>query len=365
MKLRLLYCIFLMLLFGGFTIQVSAQQIITAPSSNRHKPKPKPKKRVPSNRTTQTSMAVHRLISQKVTLKDGEVWYPLIYGKDTLFTTKKKEQEIASKYAKSMISSPILRALGVADFAENIIETFQNQCLGMYNSLQYSGVYSWGKFNKFLHEIIKLPEVRKWGIKMIGDFLVDFCKYYPKDFQKQTIADLQQFLSRINDMEVNNYTLDDRNNLYINGKREYELPHKLEGFVVRRVLVDKIPASEMKAYIQSILKRVQSVNTAGNPEVLVKYTLNNEVDFCISASGNYYYFKRRDIKIVPYKEDKNYPYEWCRRRRCTRVKYFSNGSEGYYDIETGNLYGSEWTKAVKSAGWRVLVESSGEVIVQE
>ena len=301
---------------------MSAQQDIIAPPPV-NKPKPKPRKRhVPTrSKPNANATGVFKMVSKKVVLNDNDVWFPTSYF-DTIYT-KKKELEIAEKYAKKMINSPILRALGVSDHADAIVGAFKSHCEGLYGSLEYQSTFTWnGGLNKFLHEVIKHAKVREWGVSLLGDMFVEFCKYYPKDFREKTIGDLQRILARVEDMDVREYkVVGDFAYLYINGKQaDFRITHSLEGFVVRRILLDNVSKSEIKTHLRTLISRIEKVDTSKNAVMMAQFTINNDITFCITARENYYLFRKTNKKFIPYKESDKYVYVW-KRRHGNRPEY--------------------------------------------
>lgn len=346
---------------------MSAQQDIIAPPPV-NKPKPKPRKRhVPTrSKPNANATGVFKMVSKKVVLNDNDVWFPTSYF-DTIYT-KKKELEIAEKYAKKMINSPILRALGVSDHADAIVGAFKSHCEGLYGSLEYQSTFTWnGGLNKFLHEVIKHAKVREWGVSLLGDMFVEFCKYYPKDFREKTIGDLQRILARVEDMDVREYkVVGDFAYLYINGKQaDFRITHSLEGFVVRRILLDNVSKSEIKTHLRTLISRIEKVDTSKNAVMMAQFTINNDITFCITARENYYLFRKTNKKFIPYKESDKYVYVWKRRAGSTRLKYTTDGTTRYYDIETGYKSSGEWKKYTDERMWRVFANNNGEVIIQE
>lgn len=367
MEKRIIAFLIGFLILGSYSNYISAQQDIIAPPV-KNKPKPQPKKRHAPTRSKPNANAtgVFKMVSKKVVLNDNDVWFPTSYF-DTIYT-KKKELEIAEKYAKKMINSPILRALGVSDHADAIVGTFKSHCEGLYGSLEYHSTFTWnGGLNKFLHEAIKHAKVREWGVSLLGDMFVEFCKYYPKDFREKTIGDLQRILARVEDMDVREYkVVGNFADLYINGKQaDFKTTHSLEGFVVRRILLDNVSKSEIKTHLRTLISRIEKVDTSKNAVMMAQFTINNDITFCITARENYYLFRKTNKKFIPYKESDKYGYVWKRRAGSTRLKYTTDGTTRYYDIETGYKTSAEWKKYTDERMWRVFVNNKGEVIIQE
>ena len=346
---------------------MSAQQDIIAPPPV-NKPKPKPRKRhVPTrNKPNGNAAGIFRMDTKKITLRDNDVWFSTSYF-DTTYA-EKKEVEIAQKYAKKMVNSPILRALGVSDHANVIVDAFKSHCVGLYGSLEYHSQFTWNRgLNEFLHKVIKHAKVREWGVSLLGDMFVEFCKYYPKDFREKTIGDLQRILARVEDMDVREYkVVGDFAYLYINGKQaDFRITHSLEGFVVRRILLDNVSKSEIKTHLRTLISRIEKVDTSKNAVMMAQFTINNDITFCITARENYYLFRKTNKKFFPYKESGGYNYIWKRRAGRTRLKYTTDGTTRYYDIETGYKSSGEWKKYTDERMWRVFANNNGEVIIQE
>lgn len=294
------------------------------------------------------------LLYNNISLQDNETF--VIKHDYYSHSLQQKESEIAYKYFNKIIQSPLMRSVGIQDtfhlqrWDDNtIIDTVSNylkdflygnftdehSSAPLYMATEfYSKSFSSRideNIGQYFHKFIKIKKVREFSVKILGDMLIDFCKVYPKDFKQKIITTLQDAKLFILKIPQHKYTIIN-GKLFTDGVLDCESV-TMKGFIIRRILTDKIPREEILGYINNLLTRIQTVDVSKNKDVLEIYNINDEFEYIICCIGNYlqnkkskkkYSFLSDDIK----KDLQTYFYISFNRYRypaynnCFKVVYF-------------------------------------------
>lgn len=329
-----------------------------------------------------SSFAQSAMFSKQVNLKTGDSLilspnYPT-YPKEA----HKKEMAIADKCADEILSSGLLKAFDVDKYGTGIREIIRYNCdkLYIYDGVDglcinvYAGVesknFDWDGYDGFLHKIIRVKAIRGFGYKVLTKLLVDFSSYYPKDFKNELIATLKDVSCFIDDMKHHKYTVvkgtyDGREccpEIHIDGK-ESDNSSYLKGFILRRIFLDEVPAEEIKKFVSSLSAKLKATNTKNNYDIFYKVTINDEIDYCYTAVGSYFYSKKTKQKVYSCEDLYN------RIHSAQRVVAIKDADKTYYKIYNG--WYNYWEK-----GWHyfskydedykyMLMDSAGQILFKE
>lgn len=331
-----------------------------------------------------SSFAQSAMFSKQVDLKTGDSLilspnYPT-YPKEA----HKKEMAIANKCADEILSSGLLKAFDIDKYGKGIREIIRYNCDKLYIDGGvddfciniYSGVksddFDWDGYYDFLHKIVRVKAIRGFGYKVLTKLLVDFASYYPKDFNNELIATLKDLSFFIGDMKHHKYTVvkstyEGREccpEIYIDGKGSNISPYSIKGFILRRIFLDEVPAEEIKKFVSSLSAKLKATNKENNYDIFYKVTINDEIDYCYTAAGAYFYSKKTKQKVYSCELLYNRIYS------AQRVFAIKDADKTYYKIYNG-WYDDDWkkrwcyfSKFDKDYKY-VLMDSAGQILFKE
>ena len=123
------------------------------------------------------------------------------------------------------------------------------------------------------------------------------CRLYPASAKKNILSLLDRAINLINYMEKHTYTVTEATITYKDGDtrtikalqkdgkiiggnmtdEELDIIYGMEGFFARRMLIDNISLSEIRAYLQTARKAVAGEDVSRKPEYIACYTINNDL----------------------------------------------------------------------------------------
>ncbi len=282
----------------------------------------------------------------------SDMTFDISYHYIDSITSSYKLKSIGNKYANEVVSNPILKTIGIEKKADcfydnikvplkdNIIEGINHS----YNNFYHYFVPFTRCIGTFLHKAIKIKKVREFAMNITGNFLVELCEYYPKDFKAMVIDKIKECQGFINnEMPKHKYEIVGKH-LFIDNKGvDLNIAQSMKVFILRRILMDNIPKEEINGYLNTLLHKVQAVDVSNNPDILLKININNHLDYCVSATGNYILIKNRKIK--PNKNIGDYPEITC----------LHDGYNYYYKIKYGTCW---WGNQV------FLVDTNGDIMYE-
>jgi hypothetical protein len=288
-----------------------------------------------------------------------------------------QEVEIANKYISEALSSPLLKAIGISGFEKDVKTAINDNIEGAYNDERFNPViyrvriFYNDEFNKYLHKIIKTTKVRDLLFDISSSIICDLCKLYPKDFKADVVNKLNRAISFVSTMKNHKYeavnldTWMEEQKLYIDGKENEEIALGLEGFLIRRVITDGFTIPELSNYLEKLLKMVDAVDVSDNSDVLSKVSINNDLTYYTTASGNYYLANKTNVKVFPY----NPEITSMQRYGLTKLQCIKDKNSNMYKISNGLLWGypeKKWElyehPDVKGV---ILIDDTGDVIMRE
>lgn len=298
-----------------------------------------------------------------ITLRNNDT--AIIQPDKYLKMTKYDELRIAQNFSNSLVSSTILKAMGVDAYKSDIEKYCKNLFVGIYKYDGYMPYYS-GNLN-FIHSIIRIKKVRDLSLQLAGAALRDLCRLYPQDFTGKIylqLCTLQDFFSALSQHEyeaiVDSYG---NYNLYIDGIENNEYAHHILGFLMRRVVLDQVSIQEIIDAVSQLRRDMESVFIDNNKDIYSKITINNEVDFCNTTGVNYYHFKNSDDTCYLYPRESSL---YMHMHGSSTIKFYKDNGESYYLIETGYVnYKNEWKPETGRFKQKILLDSNGNVIYRE
>ena len=246
-----------------------------------------------------------------------------------------KEKAIYTKYYNQVMSAGILKIMDIQKH-EDELKGFP-RCGSFYCThplLWNAGMFS---RDEYYHSLVRLKDVRDVLYGIASDMLVDLCKYFPKDFKTEVLSELREIQNTIQVCKKHRYECVD-GELHVDGVVNNEVTYGLEGFVARRICLDGIPVSEMEQYVSSLLKRLESVNTDGNADVLSEVTINNELSYCVGIEGLFLFSEKNKKKTLLFDD------EWYSRTPSIGQKvFYTKGPDGgFYKICNQAVKKGEW-----------------------
>lgn len=281
-----------------------------------------------------------------------------------------KEIAIGQKYADELLSSGLLRMMDIQDYEEDIRKMVQGNCYGLYNDVRIRKEYNCFEILKgltwdldsYIRKMLKIKKVREYVMSVVTRAMVDFCTYYPKDFKTNVVASLENIQLFMDQMPSHSFELVNRGDglldLYVDGRLNEKIPGTIRGFILRRILVDEVPADEIKGYVASMLKALRGAKNSSNPDVFYKISINDEINYFLTSTESYFQSKKSGVKVIPYED----PCNW--QIFVQGVYVIKDEKETYYKIRNG-VYGSDrvWIPDVPWAEPNeILMDSKCEVI---
>lgn len=309
-----------------------------------------------------TCFAQTAMYQYNITLRNNDT--AIIQPEKYLKMTKYDELRIAQNFSNSLVSSTILKAMGVDAYKSQIDKYCREVFVGVYKCYGVLPSYS-GKLD-FVHNIIRIKKVRDLCLQLASSTLCELCRLYPKDFtykMNKQLSIIEEFFTNYSQHEYEavvdaygNY------NLYIDGKESNYFAHMLPGFLIRRVIFDQVPTQEIVEAARKLKNDMKSVNIENNKSIFCKVTINNEVDFCCPASLNYYYFRKGNDTCYVYPPVNTY----SEMLGESTIKYYKDNGESYYMIETGYVnYKNQWRPYTDIRKQKILLDNNGNVIYRE
>lgn len=221
-------------------------------------------------------------------------------------------------------------------------ELLESDAYGLYNGYSSYGRLYGLFFRDYFRNLIKVPAVREYGYRVMGDMLVDFCSYFPKDFKEKVDDELKELLKTIKKCKKHQYGSimgqEGWNHLTVDGRINDDVAYTMEGMVARRICLDNIPASELEDFVYSLLSRLKSLDMRNNPEVLYKVTINNELSYCYGIEGPYFISEKNGMRTIPFVKK-----DYLLSSYYGQKVYCNNGSDGrYYKICNQRNSRGEW-----------------------
>jgi len=161
----------------------------------------------------------------------------------------------------------------------------------------YSEIESIEDYKRLSHnKLLQNKTVRKFGVKLAKMILKEMVEFYPKDFKKFTIQQIEYALAFMEDIPKHDYKVKWETNEYGYGWLEmydgeevdYAASQNLEGIILRRMLLNDIPLSELKSIAEELLSAVKEADNSECPDVRLIIRLNEDLAYCIGCEQPYF-----------------------------------------------------------------------------
>ena len=283
-----------------------------------------------------------------------------LYDKES--PIRAQEEVLAQKYTDDFTNLTLLRAIGIENYKTDIADVFKHSIAGAYDSYNILAPMSAGsKLKSFIKKISANETIRDILADFSIDMVCDLCKFYPKDFKQEAKKQIQQAKEIVESLPSLHIVIRNHD-LYVNGERDRKHDGGLEGFIIRRIYEDGIPIQYVSDYIDRLSSSVEATDVSSNEDYLGMVTINDELDYCITASGNYYYLKKTNLRIVP-------PFMnsyFSRRETHTSVECFTDSNSHYYKIRAlYQKYDRVADKWILNPGAFIVIDSEGNQIYRE
>ena len=219
------------------------------------------------------------------------------------------------------------------EFGDDIMEyTAKNIKNGYKDNFSY---FAWNRdrYYSLFHSKISNKSFRDVIYNKAVDMLCKMVAYYPKDYRAKLLREFNNSLKTLDEAKNHRYEVKEDVSkswkplvFFIDGVANYQFGYGLTGFLFRRVYMDGIPYEEIREKIVNIIAKIKAVDVSKNASILSKYTINNELIFCIGADENYYASVVNNKKLVTY----NYPNEIAYYPNIIKVRF--NEGENFYQI---------------------------------
>ena len=252
-----------------------------------------------------------------------------------------QEMKIINKYRSQIMSAGILKSFDIQKHENELSGLMNEDAYGLYDG--YPSYYRlYGLFySRYFRNLIKVKAVREYGFQVLGDMVVDYCSYFPKDFKTKVVTELKSVQKTIKTCKKHLYScVEDKygTHLSVDGRINDDIAFTLEGMIARRICMDNIPISELEEFVLSLLKRLDKVNTDSNPDVLYKVTINNELSYCLGIEGPYFISEKNKKRTIPYVDE-----DLLISTYYGQKVFCNNGADGrFYKICNQKCYRGEW-----------------------
>lgn len=315
------------------------------------------------------------MFHSSLTLNDEQVQVMPCYPKDN--PCRDQEIEIANKYINETLNSPLLKAIGVRDFEDDVKTAITDNITIAYNDERFNPVinrvriYYNDGFNKFLHKIIKIPKARELLFDISSNLICDVCRFYPKDFKQKVVGKIKKSITFVSTMNNHKYEAVDLNTwqeeltLLIDGKENEEIALGIEGFLIRRVITDGFTIPELTGYLEKLLKKIEAVDVSDNSDVLQSISINDDLTYYVTATGNYYLANKTKTKVLAYDPEAtsvqltSFTQLQCFKDKSSNIYKISYGYPHEYPDDKYFFYEYPDVKGV------LLIDDTGEVIMRE
>ena len=275
--------------------------------------------------------------------------------------TENKENELAQKYAN--LISPILRQyVSTTELPEQDLQNImQWNIQDQYKDVYKHACFGWNayKYSNVFHSKVSTKAFRDFLFSKACDVLCELIAYYPKDYKTKLIQAFTDAQKMLNDAPNHKYEIKDSNPndswedlvIFKDGVMNRDLGYGINGFLLRRIYLDNIPLSEIKEKTTTLLTKLKATDNSKNPAYLTRYTINNEIAYCITAESNYFISIATGKRIIPYQN------EYEKALYPNIIKYRYNAGQNFYVIQC-----PRWSSASYKS---MVIDKNANIIYQE
>ncbi len=272
--------------------------------------------------------------------------------------TQTKENELAQKYS-NLINPNLREYISTSEFSDKeLLQMMQNNLQNEYKDNFW--LFGWDSYHysSLLHAKLTIKAFRDLLFNKACDLLCELIAYYPKDYKTHIIQAFTDAQKMLNDIPNHKYEIKDSNPndswndmiFFKDGIANRDLGYGINGFLLRRIFMDKIPLNEIKEKTTTLLNKMKAIDTSNNPSILVRYTINNEIVYCIAAEENYFISLSTNKKFYPYSD------KYLRAYYPNIIKYRYNVGQGFYNISNYH-----WCKEKGT----MIIDKNSNIIYQE
>ena len=199
----------------------------------------------------------------------------------------------------------------------------------------YGGYYD--RFRRFVGD----KNFRNYIFDKVCKIVVELCNFCTTAYKESIIEKLNDMISELKEYKNHIYHIEKNRydySLYKDGVEYYG--GNTDGWIARRVLMDKFPADEMLAKAQTLLSKINGTDTKAKKQAVCCIRINNQIEFVINGSyvnhdGEMsidYYFKplslKKEIKCshskLRYRDDSYFCYDYNKWDGEHGIKFDSN-----------------------------------------
>lgn len=304
-----------------------------------------------------------------ISLGDGQEYVMSYYPSDN--PCAEREAELKETYKRKAMELPLLRAIGIGAFEEEVQDAIDWNVEGVY--LSQKRIYAFfggGKFQDFFHKMMMSQRVKDILFDLTADLVCDLCRIYPKDFKDSLIGRINDVKDMVADLARHHYEARKVNGwgeypvLFVDGSMAQHESYDFKGTLIRRIIQKELTAAEMSDYLDKLLFKVKSVDVRKNPDVMKRVRVNAELSYLITAEGNYYVAEKTKVKLYPYGTGTYRQFD-----EMSKVQCIQDRNSHLYRISNGTLVSSpeeHWEDYSGSDSSGLLViDDKGEILYRE
>lgn len=203
------------------------------------------------------------------------------------------------------------------------------------------------KYYSLFHSIISNKAFRDAIYNKAVDLLCKMVAYYPKDYRAKLIREFSASLKVLDEAPKHHYEIRkdysygwEQLVFYIDGRQNVMFGYGLTGFLFRRIYLDNVPYAEVREKTANLIAKVKAIDTSKNADVLCKYTINNEILYCIGSEENFFVSLANNKKMITYTN----PLEIAYNTNIIKVRY--NEGQRYYQISNHRWCNTELKEVI-------------------
>lgn len=164
---------------------------------------------------------------------------------------------------------------------------------------------------QYHNRLLENKTFRKFAFKLAKQLVKQMVEFYPKDYKDDLLMQINYVIDVLDNISNHNYRIVKESNeyhyswysLYEDGKENFEKPYTIEGFIIRRLLMNNIPLDEMKQMAKEMQEVVQKADNSKNADVMFCYRLNDDIALLVGCVNPYF------VSYIPHEEisDKGKP----------------------------------------------------------
>lgn len=213
------------------------------------------------------------------------------------------------------------------------------------------------------NRLLQNKTFRQFAMGVAKKLIKEIVSYYPKDYKLFLSKQMQYALDFIDEIPNHNYHVGWEENEYgygwlelYDGEEVSSQTYGIEGIILRRILLNKIPIEEVRSMVTEIKSVVDNVDNSENPEIMAIYKLNDDLGICFGCNEPYFMsyiphdeFNDKEERKVMYSKYEPFHLDFAERLKGWGCNYniLIRGIEHYkedfqYHNEEGNLVNQQF-----------------------